>query len=310
MANLVTHVHYAEAILNLLSPHAKEKASAQRDAFVYGSIGPDFLFVLREIGDKSGQFCNQMQYNNTFEVFSSIVDYIREKGTQAEYSYALGLLCHYVMDFHMHPFVNFFVEEGRFKDLPADQQQGIHSMIESALDAYVVTERMGYKESNLYNPAKHIKTTCKTRRAIASLYIGAINKIIGFDVTPFKFNLSIFLTRAFVAFATDKSGRKRKFFSCKEGKTPEQGKKKVRNLMRPPEFYGEIDFLNLEKRPYSIARNRAEFANHSAPELLDAALAKGVEYIEKFIAAVEGGTPLERKDFAINYEGVDTEIIK
>jgi|AGTN01.2.fsa_nt_gi hypothetical protein len=301
MANLITHVYFAEEVLKALPEEIRAAAEKRRDAYIFGSVGPDFLFVLRELKDKADRYTNEMQYNKAYEVFSSIARYIAEKKDPAEVSYALGLMCHYVLDFKIHAYVNYFVEEGNF-GLPQNQRLGVHSMIENAVDDYLLRERMGYKDGNLYNPAKHIRTKKRTNRAIANVFTRAVNKVLGFDVPRWKFYFSIKVMRLFVSVLTDPSGKKRAYFSKKE-KNNSSGKKKLRNMFRPPEFMETVDFLNFQKRPWFKARGREETENYSAPELLDASIPVCVKYIRNFFAAI-GGAPLNREDFEVNYEGV------
>lgn len=303
MANLTAHVHFGKKVLEALPPEALTIAAKHKDAFIYGCIGPDFLFVLRELGDKAARYCNEMQYNNAYEVFTSIAGYLKKEKDGAMLSYALGLVCHYVLDFNIHPFVNYFMEEGKFKEVPACQQCGIHALIENALDTYIATKRMGYADSNLYKPYNDIKLGRNSKMAIASLYINSVNDIVGFDVSPFKIYLSIFLTRLTMRIVTDKRGYKRKFFAWLE-RNNTGGKKTVRNLMRPPECYDEADLLNFTHRPYRVVRNREETSTRSAIEVFDDAVPQAVKYVCSLIGAVEGKNGLDKKDFIVNYEGV------
>lgn len=304
MANLITHVYFAREVEKLLPSGLKGITEKYPAAYTIGSIGPDFLFVLRELKDDAARYCNQMQYCNTYEVFTSIRDYLRTTKNPEALSYVMGLMCHYVLDFNIHAFVNYFVEEGVYKTVPGCQQQGIHAFIENALDDYISRERLHYKDSNLYRPSKELKTSGRTRRVISNIYINAINKIIGFDVVPWKFSFSIFLTRFAIWFVTDKRGWKRKLFGWKEGKKDYAGKKSVRNLMRPPECNDAEDFLNLKKVPYRKVRNLDGTDNMTAVELMDTAVKQAADYIVSFWESVKTGAPLDPEAYLINYEGV------
>jgi hypothetical protein len=306
MANTTTHLQFGRDVLKQLSqthlPLA-EQIGQHLDAFLFGTMGPDFLFALREIGDKSARYCNVMQYCKVFEVFDSIAGYLHKKPDPRQFSYAMGLMCHYVLDFNIHPYVLYFTEQVLPKWVSANQQMGIHSMVEMEVDTFVITQLMGFKDANDYCPKHDLATSLKTKNAIANLYVCAVNGILGFNTSAFKVKFAMRLARFTVGLFTDKSGKRRAKYSRKE-KGLLDGKKTIRNMLRPSEYHGKLDFLNLERTPYRRVRNLPEMDTKTIPELLTDSALMCVGYLRDFADWINLNTPMDRRMFKVNYEGI------
>lgn len=106
----------------------------------------------------------------------------------------------------------------------------------------------------------------------------------------------------FMKFSVDKFNWKKKFFGKIESILG--GKKKLTGLMRPPEGYGTIDYMNRNKIPWLKVRNEKTVSNESVDELLARARDNAVIYINNYMNYIEKDIPLKRRDFSVNYEGV------
>jgi hypothetical protein len=303
MANLITHVYIAKQAFEKLPSEIQDKIAPCKDAFIFGSVGPDFLFTLRETGHKAGRFCNLMQFTKVYEVFSALKEYSTKSTNPYSIAYITGLMCHYVTDMLLHPFVYYFSEhDNHAKLLPTEQKQGIHQMIENTLDARIITDLMGYARPNDYNPNKEdLKLTLKAKREIANIYHSIIGDIVGCPVSKSAVRFSIFGLKFSMNAFTDKSGRKRNLFSKLENNV-HSGKKTVRNMMRPAEYHDEIDFLNETHSEYLAVRNREGTLNHTAFEVVDNSINLSADYIVKFLSSEK----LEREDYKVSYEGIET----
>lgn len=301
MPNLITHNYFGKKVKEGLSGKALEIINKAPEAFYLGAIGPDCLFALREIGSKYKYYPNRMQYTNTLEVFEKTADYLRDNPDDIKFAYMLGMICHYVADFHFHPYVNYFVERGFSKYLPANQQLSIHTLIESAIDSHICDEKLGIA-CNKFAAGAASSAPRKVRLSIGELYEKAINDIFGIYPTKRHISFSFWLTKKFLDISVDKKGRKKRFFDKVENIVG--GKKKITGLMRPPEGYQKIDYMNRNHLPWLKVRNGKEYSTMSADELLEIASEKAVVYIENYLNYVFDKKPLKREDFAVNYEGV------
>lgn len=305
MPNLITHTWFGYEVLNSIPAEIRDRIALHKDAFVLGNMGPDFMYAIRELGFPTGNYPNELHHNKQHLTFEAIAKYLRENDTPEAFSYAMGMMCHYVADKNLHSYVNALCEGFVSVELGGEALPTAHGFIESAIDTYIITERMGIKNPNKYRPDKELKSKAKTRRAIAKMFMACVDDIHGKKITPFMASLSFNLTRLFIWFANDSTGLKHPFVRVLE-KTIMGGSMQVTALMRPPLKYGEIDYLNFEHRPYRKIRNRDEMVNYDAMQVLEIALNEAINhYIPEFYKASTEGTSLDVNDFLINYEGLE-----
>lgn len=301
MPNLITHHYIGEELRKNLNGKAKEFIDKNTDAFYLGCIGPDYLFTFSQLKFKEARYPNLMQYLHTYEIFYNCGKYLQENQNDIMLSYVLGLLCHYVADYHLHPYVNFFEEEGIAKELPKDQLSSIHTLIESAIDSHIIEEKYN---SPCYKFAAHItcKGNSKIKITIGKLYQQVINKIYGFSTNPKKFSFSYLCTKMFMLASIDTTGLKKKFFDKLERMAGE--KKILTGLIRPPEGYKKIDYMNRQHKEWREIRNRDNMINFSVDEMLNIIIEKSIYYINTYIDFLTEGKPLPKEDFSINFEGI------
>ncbi len=301
MPNLITHYYLAQTIKHNLSGAPLEIISKEPDAYKLGAMGPDYMFALRELNFKERMLPNTMQYLKAYEVFSLSGEQIRETQDTIIYAYILGLMCHYVADFVIHPYVNYFSENHIAKHLPSNQVSSIHTLIESAIDAHICDEKCMIP-SNVFPADIVAKAPRKVRKRIAKFYTKAMASIFGIKSKASRYNFAFVATKLFMKLSIDKSGRKKKFFDKLEnifgsGKT-------LTGLIHPPEGYRRIDYMNTDRLPWLTIRNGTEYSTENVYELLEKVQQVAVSYFHKFIDYVNQESPLEREDFAINYEGI------
>ncbi len=304
MPNLITHIWFGEEVIKKLPSEILEKITPYKDAFILGNLGPDFLYALRELGFKTRSYPNELHHNRQCKTFEVMAKYLKENDNPEGYAYTLGMICHYAADKNLHSFVNALCEGFVSKALSVEALPTAHGFIESAIDTFILTDRMGYKNPNDYRTEKAMKSKRKTRLAIGRMFRDSVDQLHGYTLTPSQASLSFELTRAFMWAANDPSGKRhvliRKLEKCFMG-----GSMAVTALMRPPVKYGEIDYLNFEHRPYRVIRNRDELVTYDAMEVLDMALQEAVDkYVPSLYSAIENGTALDVNDFLVNYEGV------
>ncbi|MBQ8178145.1 MAG: zinc dependent phospholipase C family protein [Clostridia bacterium] len=305
MPNLITHIWFGEEVLKSLPKELGDRIALHKDAYILGNLGPDFMYAIREIGLPTGNYPNELHHNRQHVTFEAIAKYLRETDTPEAFSYAMGLMCHYVADKNVHPYVNALCEGFVSVALSGEELPTAHGFIESAIDTYIITDRMGIANPNEYLPNKALKSKYKTRKAIAEMYMACVDGIHNRKLTPFMASLSFQLTKLFLWFANDKTGLKHPFVRKLE-KALMGGSMQVTALMRPPVKYDKIDYLNFEHRPYRAIRNKDEMVNYDAMQVIDMALDQSINYyVPELYKAVAEDKQLDVNDFLINYEGVE-----
>ncbi|MGI6136608.1 MAG: zinc dependent phospholipase C family protein [Christensenellales bacterium] len=304
MANNITHLYYGLETVKNSSEEIKEIVKGDEDAFIFGTMGPDFLFGLRELGLKEKKLPNLMHALKHYELFDATAEYLRENYDKTLMSYMLGFLTHYIIDHHVHAYVGYFCENELLKHMPYEYSKFTHNIIELAGDEYVLNNFMGYENSNDYKFHKALRMRCSTAKKVGKLFENVISKVYGCTYSSFNGRLSHFVTRATFWMTRDKNGKKMKLVRFLEKAFGLN--KQMAALMRPAPGYGEIDYMNFEHKPWSAVRNREETVDLDYIELLDVAVKTGSEiYFPIYVAAVRDGVKLDREFFRINFEGVD-----
>lgn len=305
MPNLITHIVMGGEALKRLPVQIRETSEKCLEAYTLGSIGPDFLFALRELGLPPKRLPNRMHGYNQLETFEAIIAYLKEHPSEILSSYVLGLSVHYALDSTVHPYV-YAMCEGRVRNMLDEiSRSSTHSLIESALDEYVL-ERAGYKPTNSFKASKALKSSRAVRHEIGTLYERVIGPLYGVNITPDEAGLGYEMTRILLEVLQDKYGGRIKVMRAVE-KTVFGGKRKMTGLAHPPYGYGEIDYLNFDCTPYRAVRNRPEEITTPCPELLDIATDKAVNiYLPAIYSALKEAVPLPSELFRVSYDGTVT----
>lgn len=301
MPNLITHYYFAKKVEKDLSPTAKEITASCPDAFKLGSMGPDYLFILRELGFKEKRYPNSLQYRKVFETFESTANYLNKNPDKTMLSYMLGFICHYAADRLAHAYVYYFCEEVMHKRMERRYHTAMHTLIESAMDCKVL-ENEG-EDYTKYPAHTVISAPKKIRLKIGKLYEDAINDIYGIDLTPKRAALGFKLSEYLLRFAMDRTGLKKKIIGLWED--GEKRKKRFTSHMRPPACYGEADYFNEGRTPWRKVRNGEETVDHTIWEVLELCRKDAIRLIDEYLAWVFEGKPMKKEEFNVNFEGVD-----
>ena len=311
MSNTITHVWFGKEVLARLPDNIKSEIEKDKKAFLVGAMGPDFLFTMRELNVKGvAPYANAMQGIWPYETFVSAVDYYKKHPSASVFSYIMGFTCHYVMDVMVHPYINAMCECDKFsKIFKAGEQNTIHTIVESGIDEYLILNKMGYKDVNDYKPAKDLVTSKSTRLLIGGLYETAFNPIYGLTATAKQISIAFELMRLFNVITTDKKGKVRAFFERLEDVFMD-GTRKITPFFRPPvKGYDSLDYMNFNRTPWRTVRNKPEIVDYNLLEVIDICFTRAIEkYIPMIYSAMTADGKLDKEDFAINFEGISTEL--
>lgn len=302
MPNQITHYYFSQDVYNSLSGRAREIIEKYPHAYRVGAVGPDFMYVPREVGiGRYPRYANEMQYLRMYEVFSRAGEYIINNNNECMTAYMLGLYTHYAIDQTGHAYVNYFMEEVMGKYFPMRMQLSLHALLEAGIDETVLID---YIKTNprTYNAGKDLKPTRYEKEQIAELYKKAINPVIGFPVSKSMIKFAIRLSIKFFKFTCDKRGIKKRLANKYEDY--KNIKKKLSSIIRPPYLYGEYDYMNRNQLPWRKVRNEEEMTTESFDMLMSRSKEMAIKYIDSFMDYIYKNKSLNKKSYTINYEGV------
>lgn len=207
--------HYFLALKALDRYRAKGGAPVDRDAFLWGAQGPDFLFFQIPFPWRKTRNLNtlgrRMHREDPSRLLTAFRAYsIRRKSDDLTRSYLLGFLCHYSMDRTIHPFIYAQIASLR-KQYPKSPDTFLHCQIESALDVIVLR----YEKAELpteFNLKKAIPKNRDVQEAIARIYAELFYKLYGSRVQAGAVLQAERDCRFVVGLQNDRTGLKKQFF--------------------------------------------------------------------------------------------------
>ncbi len=166
MPAIVTHHLFGLEAYQTLAPVIGED-DALRDAFLLGNQGPDPLFCLKVL-PKSVAYRSIGTLMHTNEPTGLLLSMHRHfierpalKSQRALAAFALGFLCHYVLDATVHPLVyaqQYALCDAGIKGLDrAHEGREVHALIETEFDEYLLTTQRGQTVGS-FSPHREILT--------------------------------------------------------------------------------------------------------------------------------------------------------
>jgi len=177
-----THIVAGEIIFDSLKDNSLKKILQQnRNYFIFGCQGPDFLFYndfLPWIRIKRGPSIGQtMHKEKTRELFECGFDYLKKnidtKDVDILISYFSGLVCHYVIDKTCHPFIN-----DRSKN--SDE----HKVLEANIDVYLVG-KYWYEEAFKLSPLVAMDIGYNINTTIENFYRDILYRVYNINGVDF-----------------------------------------------------------------------------------------------------------------------------
>lgn len=301
MANILSHIIFSKKLVDYLKDDNQLAFLKNNEtAFFMGNVGPDFLYIMRQLHDKkTSHYSNYFHSYHMFEVFDNLQAYAKEKNNPSISAYCLGLLCHYIVDYKIHPFINYSIENFIAKQYSTNFQPVLHQILETHIDYYLLRDFANSNEQN-FNFFKFFTSTKKIKGEVYNVYKDVLNVIFDIDLSYNKFAFSYDSIRLmlwctynkptfiknFVLFCEEKNNTKRLYYS----------------FCLPQTDPTNIDSMNINKKPFLKVRNVEEYTNNSVYDIFDEAFDECIKHFKTFI----NNEPFEEDDFLINYDGIKT----
>lgn len=150
MPSIVTHHLFAKEVYDNIPNHIKEKISYPHYSIFAQSFDNLFYynFLTPWQGKDIRKFGETAQKEKVNKYFENIIQEITTnhlENNKEVLAYLYGSICHYVLDYHCHPFVIYHTGISSLNK----KYRGLHEKMEVNLDAYMYKEKTGldlYKE--------------------------------------------------------------------------------------------------------------------------------------------------------------------
>lgn len=189
----------------------------EADAFLLGNQGPDPLFYsvvnpcLRSVHRLGGRMHHERP-SELLAAFRRSIDALDERDRGIGRAYALGFLCHYLLDSTMHPFVywqEYEVCDAGEPGLSRDDGSEVHAVIESELDELVLFAKRGQTVAT-FNPSREIlKASNHVLSVVSRMYAYVAMIAYGLVIPKDAFGSSVKCFRLVQAFFHSRDGVKR-----------------------------------------------------------------------------------------------------
>ena len=257
MPAMFTHYRVGIRAAKLLDGEIREKIVKFIPTFETGCQGPDIFFFYKPYSSNAvSEYGHKVHSQVARGFFEKAAEIVREKGVDSnEYAYALGVICHYILDSKCHPYIN-----------QCEAETGIsHMEIEEELEKYMLVK--DEKDPYGFCPKVLISVEEKTVNSIAPFYdevtLSEIYKSIGW----LKFVKSLFTAPEDIKYNT---------------------------ILRVMKLIGKYDkwryLINLrEDNPACAPFNEHLYG------LIEEAVVEAAEAMKNFEAHVKDGTPLSER---------------
>lgn len=308
-------------------------SSAALDAFLLGNQGPDPFFYLmvvpvthefRRIGQIMHRqntsellaymhhyFVNGSSHSEDKHVTDSRADYHSDVSADDSYpsevckAYALGFLCHYLLDSMVHPLV--FAQEYAICSTGVEglsdkwSHRVTHATIETALDEYVLTTKIGTTAAILPPHRIALQCSASTLSELSREYSNVLWETYGIDVPEAVFFTAVSLNRlAQRALDSKSSGLRQRFDYLGFAGMPSAY---VKALSHRADLLPSTPFANSDCVPWDNPFAEGEFVRESFDELYARAFARVIETLPAYAESTFGIDACKKLVDDVNFLG-------
>ncbi len=146
MPATVTHAYFAKDVLDILPEDIQKRISCSRIKTFGQSMDALMFYHMFSFhpGKKIRQFARYFHRNQSQEYFIHLINYIKTNHLETDSdvcSYLAGMICHYVLDSTIHPYV--YYKTGCFnrKDPSTYKYNNVHTFMETFIDNDMISRR-------------------------------------------------------------------------------------------------------------------------------------------------------------------------
>lgn len=264
MIGFYTHIYFASKVTEGLPIGSSQVIKLYPDAFRLGLLGTDIL-------DGISNVRAELDSVHSYDLFASSAEYILGSGSKCQLSYMLGMICHYLLDSRLKPYIYYVYEHGVHHYF--DEEVSILDLcdIENSIDYYIRCSHMISQMDEI----KSFKARGFVVEDIIDLYVNGINpRCLGYVV---------------------EAGQIRTQFNSFTFRDP------------VPKDMLTNDYMNTKRRPWQQVRNEYFETNVSLEQMFDKITPIAQKMIKDYMASARSDYPLTRKAFLINANGVKTK---
>lgn len=292
MPGIVTHHMFGVDVYGSCPQLIGETQSAL-DAFLLGNLGPDPFFYLTasSLLRKYRRIGQILHKQNTPQLLFSIHEHFiadeSMRESAAHKAYALGFLCHYLLDSTVHPLVyaqQHAVCNTHLEGLAGEwSHRVVHATIETSLDEYVLTTRLGATAATLPPHKTMLRCPAPVLLSLSRSFSPVLKDTYGLRVPETAFTSAVSLNRLAQQVLDSKSAGVRQHFDYLAGLG--MASSYVQALSHRGKLSPRTPFTNDDHIPWKVPFAKDTVINLSFDELFAQALKRAQEVLPLYAQA-------------------------
>jgi len=277
-------------------------------AFLLGNQGPDPLFYLAATPSERSirRIGSTMHREHTVDLLRVMHEQLVASGDVTSLAaYALGFLCHYILDSTVHPLV--YAQEHAICKAGIDRLKGewphrvVHATIEAAIDEHVLTTRVNASAAVMPPHKTMLQCSARTLYDISRALAGVISCVYGVKCPDSALMTAVGLYRASQKALDSKSSGLRRHFDYlpKDGAIAAY----IRALSLRPDPLPHTPFTNDDHVAWPHAFVEGRVVSESFGELYVASTSKAQDALPAFAQTAVGESLFEDIVAGVNFLG-------
>ena len=286
MPGIVTHHMFGVDVYGSCPQFIGETQSAL-DAFLLGNLGPDPFFYLTASAltrkyRRIGQILHKQKTPQLlFAVHEHFIADRSSPESDSRRAYALGFVCHYLLDSTVHPLVyaqQHAVCNTHLEGLTGEwSHRVVHATIETSLDEYVLTTRLGATAATLPPHKTMLRCPAPVLSSLSRAFSPALKDVYGLRVPETAFVSAVSLNRLAQQVLDSKSAGLRQRFDYLAGLG--MASSYVQALSHRGKLNPRTPFTNDDHIPWDVPFAEGTVINFSFDELFSQALHRAQEVL-------------------------------
>ena len=289
MPSIITHHVFGSDVYAAL-PSAIGHETLQKAAFLLGNIGPDPLFCMRALPAKTpcrnlGGLMHNKRTTDLLDAFHEcfIVE-DHESAHDVLQAYALGFVCHYLLDSTVHPLV--YAQQFAYCDAGIEgltrksAGRAVHALIETELDEYVLARKLGVTVASFVPHRETLACPERPLAAISERYAQVASRTYGLDVAKQFFAASVRMYRAAQWALDSKRDGLRRYVDY--ARLAGKHSLRILAMSHSAVFRNETPFANADHYSWPHPYEEGRIVSESFEELYGIAFEKAVDYVARY----------------------------
>ena len=288
MPAVLTHDFFGREVLDTFG-NLDNASLDERDAFLLGNQGPDPLFFLvltptQMPWRKLSSTMHKKQPTELLHALARSLDILQGKEADIGRAYALGFLCHYVLDSMEHPLIyatQYALCDAGIDGLKRSDGHEVHAEIERELDEMVLYAKRG-QTTRVYSPVENtLEANEYVLEVVQKMYAYIALTVYGEIIQGGLFSLAVANYRMALSLLYSPLGIKRMLLGMAERKVRTNSHSFLQAMAYKGEEVHDSWYANSERRPWSHPYT-GKVRTDSFWDIYHEALAAAGKAIERF----------------------------